>query len=1031
MNKNLKKVISAIAALALSVTSFVAMASYPDVPDTDKHASAINELSALGIIEGFEDGTFHPDELVTRAQMAKMVVSALNIANAESNKVQVFNDVPADNWAAGWVATASTQGFINGTGNGNFDPNLNVTYEQTVKMLVSACGYDTWAKEAGGYPTGYLKYGNDIGVMNGVTGVSYDTALTRAQCAQMIANALEAPILSENGYTTNWKGESVPNLIKQDGGTEERSPFKSLLIDKWDMYVVNGQVTDNGKDSDSTDKVTYQIQKTKNYLGEAYNTSSIYQSKNDTTTDKAYRNVPALYGTTGADNYLNQYTKAIIQADDYSDPEIVYIEGSAKSDTLTFNSNLYKENSYKTGTKYNTVDVRKSATTNTTTTYKLDTAWKLVVNGIEVTADQANIKTYIEENKGVTVTMTDNPNGGTSTDGYYDVVAVDFKVTAVVDSISEKSDKVTVSFKDQSIARASKMEIRKDDDSYKYTFTKDGSAINVTDLKENDVLSISYNPTDFSGSSFYDVEVCNKTVEGQVTRAGQDEFDQDTYTIGGTEYSIANGMNISVKTGNEYTAYLTADNKIAYVDKLAASVNYGIIDRVYKSSSGEYTIRMICKDGVRRSYEMADDPGSTKADPDKIAKTIFDSIDADDNWETQKTKAPLEKRIVDYTITSGNQIKLKSATDNITVDAFLTDAKAESFVASTNRLGSYILDDSTVVLDIGTWWTEGGTKSVSLSSVNSFVDDVDYQGVVARDSSTSLSESVPFVAITEGLGGWSVDTPVAVLKKSPSTSTHDSVERTELDVVENGEEKTLICEDLSSDFANLTEGTAFIYDTNSDGYVDTVYPILNSTLKDLNKIDKYDIMRAILTDNASVAADSMANTKAINDDAEFQAAVSKMTRGGDTVEFILAPVLDKSANSITIGGITYDNTTGDKDGLTKGKNAYFTDAAGKNYSYDSTYAVYTFSGEESKNYKVETGNGGSVVKSSYPSKGNDSNTSYIDKAGKYVTLGLEGESESINSVSFALLKVYDKRVQVAYSITLDEDHDSKASFDER
>ena len=1023
MNKNLKKVISAIAALALSVTSFVAMASYPDVPDTDKHASAINELSALGIIEGFEDGTFHPDELVTRAQMAKMVVSALNIANAESNKVQVFNDVPADNWAAGWVATASTQGFINGTGNGNFDPNLNVTYEQTVKMLVSACGYDTWAKEAGGYPTGYLKYGNDIGVMSGVTGVSYDTALTRAQCAQMIANALEAPTLTENGYTTNWKGESVPNLIKQDGGTEERSPFKSLLIDKWDMYVVNGQVTDNGKDSDTTDKVKYEIQKSKNYLGAAYNTSSIYNGNNNNT-----ELVTATYGTTGADNYLNQYTKAIIKADDYSDPEIVYIEGSAKSDTLTFNSNLYKESSYVTGTKYNTIDVRKSATTNTTTTYKLDTAWKLVVNGIEVTADQANIKTYIEENKGVTVTMTDNPKGGTSTDGYYDVVAVDFKVTAVVDSISEKSDKVTVSFKDQSIARASKMEIRKDDDSYKYTFTKDGSAINVTDLKENDVLSISYNPTDFSGSSFYDVEVCNKTVEGQVTRAGQDEFDQDTYTIGGTEYSIANGMNISVKTGNEYTAYLTADNKIAYVDKLAASVNYGIIDRVYQSASGEYTIRMICKDGVRRSYEMSDDPGSTKADPDGIAKTIYDSINAKDNWETQKTKAPLEKRIVDYTITSSNQIKLKSSTD-ISVDSFLTSA--ESFVASTNRLGSYILDDSTVVLDIGDWWTEGGTKSVSLSSVKSFVDDVDYNGVVAKDSSTSLSESVPFVAITEGLGGWSVDTPVAVLKKSPSIASHDSVERTELDVVENGEEKTLICEDLSTTFTNLTEGTAFIYDTNSDGYVDTVYPILDSSIEDLNSVTKYDLMKAILKNGASIAAGDMANTPAINADLlATDGPVSHMKRDGKTVEFILAPVLDKSASSITIGGITYDNTTADK-AVTSGNYAYFTDAAGKDYSYDSTYAVYTFSGEESKSNKVETGNGGSVVKSSYPSKANDNNTSYIDKAGKYVTLGLQGESESINSVSFALLKVYDKRVQVAYSITLDENSDSKAPFQTR
>ena len=76
MNKNLKKVISAVAALALSVTSFAALgtASYSDVTADVKHASAITQLSAMGIIEGFEDGTFHPDEKVTRAQMAAMVV---------------------------------------------------------------------------------------------------------------------------------------------------------------------------------------------------------------------------------------------------------------------------------------------------------------------------------------------------------------------------------------------------------------------------------------------------------------------------------------------------------------------------------------------------------------------------------------------------------------------------------------------------------------------------------------------------------------------------------------------------------------------------------------------------------------------------------------------------------------------------------------------------------------------------------------------------------------------------------------------
>ena len=75
MNKNLKKVISAVAALAISASSIAAFAvNFPDVEETASYAQAVQELSALGVISGFEDGTFKPDELVTRAQISKMIV---------------------------------------------------------------------------------------------------------------------------------------------------------------------------------------------------------------------------------------------------------------------------------------------------------------------------------------------------------------------------------------------------------------------------------------------------------------------------------------------------------------------------------------------------------------------------------------------------------------------------------------------------------------------------------------------------------------------------------------------------------------------------------------------------------------------------------------------------------------------------------------------------------------------------------------------------------------------------------------------
>ena len=78
MNKNLKKVISSVAALTMVASSVAAFAvDFPDVESTASYAQAVQELSALDVISGYDDGTFGPDKLVTRAEITKMIVDAL------------------------------------------------------------------------------------------------------------------------------------------------------------------------------------------------------------------------------------------------------------------------------------------------------------------------------------------------------------------------------------------------------------------------------------------------------------------------------------------------------------------------------------------------------------------------------------------------------------------------------------------------------------------------------------------------------------------------------------------------------------------------------------------------------------------------------------------------------------------------------------------------------------------------------------------------------------------------------------------
>ena len=1019
MNKNLKKVISAVAALAMSVTSFVAMASYPDVADTDKHASAINELSALGVIEGFEDGTFHPDELVTRAQMAAMVCRALNNFNAESNKIQKFNDVPADNWAAGWVATAADAGIINGTGNGNFDPSLNVTYAQTAKMLVSAMGYGDWAENAGGWPSGYLSYANSTGVTSNVTGVANDTALTRAQCAQMIANALEAPMLKQTSMQTGYDGKPYAVLTQMDGTNDDKSPYTSLLVDKWDMYVVNGTVEETSKSGDlSNDEVRYKVTQSKNYMGYSYGSSlkPKFEGTNDGFTVKT--------GKTDADKYLNVYTKAVIKNDDYNDPELMYIEGSTKNTEVKVSTNLIKfddvSDTFTQSKDYDVLKVKKSGSSNSTTSYKLDKNWKLIVNGKEQVASTTTpivdlLKKYIDGSKngnpGATVTLTDYPTNNVSTDGYYDVISVDYKITAVVDSITDDDDETTIYFKDASQSYT-ELVVKKDDEDYSYKFTKDGVAVNPAELKEYDVLSIVANVEDFENSKFYDVTVSDKTIEGKVTQSGTDnDTDEAFYTVNNENLVVAGGMTVKPKTGDEYTLYMTADGKIAAMDKLASSINYAVLDRAYEANSGEKMVRIIAKDGKKYEYELSD---ATNADPDGIIAKLITAQKKD--WSDRLADVPMADRIVDYSLTSGNKIKIKAKGD-ISINNY---ADAE-YKASTKRIGGKKVDDSTVVLDLSDWY-KNGSDAAALVSASSFVDGSKYGVTVAYDKSTSsASDAVPFVAVYDGFSGWSSDTQMAIVSKKMSTS-EDGQNRTALEVYINGELTQVTCEDDSSKY-NFEEGDAILFSKNSDGYVDEVYNVLDSSVVKVSS-DKYALFKAIKAGTA------------INSDVK---ALKLHGSDGD-VQFIIAPVISKTTSSVEIAAqqpsgsdlyestIAVDATKGDKDKLTTGKDAWYVDVdKTDSISYAENVKVYTYKGENSKGYRVDKSAAAGVVASAV-ANASEKSTSYLDVNGQYINLGLDDGKKSVNKITFALMRVYDDQIQEIYSIQTSVANGQEAGF---
>lgn len=164
---------------------------FQDVPEDANYAKAVSTLAERGIITGDDRGNFNPDATITRAETAAIICRLMGVEEeAKSNRYQVYDDVPASNWASGYIAKATELGVFNGDGTGKFRPNDNVTYEQIIKMLVCVRGYDTQAQRAGGWPNGYISVAKDLGITSGVR-FSQTANAPRSAVAMLAYNAVQ------------------------------------------------------------------------------------------------------------------------------------------------------------------------------------------------------------------------------------------------------------------------------------------------------------------------------------------------------------------------------------------------------------------------------------------------------------------------------------------------------------------------------------------------------------------------------------------------------------------------------------------------------------------------------------------------------------------------------------------------------------------------------------------------------------------------------------------------------------------------
>jgi S-layer homology domain len=108
---------------------------FSDVSNSYWAKPFIERLSKEGVMNGFPDGSFKPDQLVTRAQFAVILRSAFSEDSVR--KSRTFKDVPAKHWAAAAINKAYTTGFMSGYTDNTFRPDLKITKAQTLVFLAN------------------------------------------------------------------------------------------------------------------------------------------------------------------------------------------------------------------------------------------------------------------------------------------------------------------------------------------------------------------------------------------------------------------------------------------------------------------------------------------------------------------------------------------------------------------------------------------------------------------------------------------------------------------------------------------------------------------------------------------------------------------------------------------------------------------------------------------------------------------------------------------------------------------------------
>lgn len=188
----------ALAVTALAVVPASAASPFSDVSEDHTHFKGISTLSKAGVINGYDDGTFKPSQAVTRGQAAKIIVNAFELSASDSGENLNFKDLNKSSEYYEPITKLAALGVVKGYDDNTFRPNETVTRGQMAIMIAGAL--DLKAKGSSPFtdvPEG-SSFNNAVtalyeaGITKGISATEFgvNNKVTRGQLATLIVNAM-------------------------------------------------------------------------------------------------------------------------------------------------------------------------------------------------------------------------------------------------------------------------------------------------------------------------------------------------------------------------------------------------------------------------------------------------------------------------------------------------------------------------------------------------------------------------------------------------------------------------------------------------------------------------------------------------------------------------------------------------------------------------------------------------------------------------------------------------------------------------